>query len=412
MNVLTAFVDASNVYGSTDTVSNQLRKNESGLLLESSIYPNLLPTIDEVVGYNDPARKGLFVAGDIRVNIMPELTVIHTIWMREHNRIAREIVALKPAWGDERIYQEARRIVSAEMENIVYNEFLPALLGTDTVDQHKLESTSRSTYDSNLDPSVFNGFATAAYRFGHTLVQGLIEKYLNGRFTGTALLRNNFFEPDEIIGNDGRGVQVILEGLMRQPAQAYDRFVTEDLTNFLLRNKSVSSIGEDLLARNIQRGRDHGLPGYPTYRKFCKLSSANSWNQRPREISVENWHLLQTLYRSPKEIDLFVAGLVEDSIPGSILGPTFNCIVAEQFKHFKYGDRYFFSHRDQPGGLTNAQFAEIRRRSFGDVICDVTEILSTQEQVFYLTGQSRSGSNNVVSCAGRRPQNVGVLIGS
>ncbi len=67
--------------------------------------------------------------GDSRVNELPQLTVVQTIWMREHNRIARVLNNLNPTWSSEIVFQEARRIVIAELQHITYNEFLPALLG-------------------------------------------------------------------------------------------------------------------------------------------------------------------------------------------------------------------------------------------------------------------------------------------
>lgn len=63
------------------------------------------------------------------MNEQVNLAVIHTVWMREHNRVADELARLHPQWSDEALFQEARRVVNAEMQHITYNEFLPIILG-------------------------------------------------------------------------------------------------------------------------------------------------------------------------------------------------------------------------------------------------------------------------------------------
>lgn len=57
------------------------------------------------------------------------LTAMHTIWMREHNRIADELKELNPHWDGDTLYQEARKIVGAEMQHITYAHWLPNILG-------------------------------------------------------------------------------------------------------------------------------------------------------------------------------------------------------------------------------------------------------------------------------------------
>jgi hypothetical protein len=70
--------------------------------------------------------------GDGRVNEQIDLALLHTIWLREHNRIAFELSRLNPRWSDEAIFQETRRIIIAQIQHITYNEFLPIVLGKTT----------------------------------------------------------------------------------------------------------------------------------------------------------------------------------------------------------------------------------------------------------------------------------------
>ena len=77
-----------------------------------------------------------------------------------------------PNLSDEEIFQKARRWVIAEMQNIVYKEFLPTILGEKIMEDFKLNlpNDGFTGYDNSINPSISNEFATFAFRFGHTLV--------------------------------------------------------------------------------------------------------------------------------------------------------------------------------------------------------------------------------------------------
>ena len=145
-------------------------------------------------------------------------------------------------------------------------------------------------------------------------------------------------------------MEKMIAGLVKQPAQQFDRFVTNQISNLLFK-KNGSSFGEDLAARNIQRGRDHGLASYSKYYElYGPPSDPNkkmmNWNERPKSFSEESWNLLKEVYVHPHDIDLFSGGLMEKKSPDEgLLGIVFRTINGIQFKKLLYGDRFFFTHK-------------------------------------------------------------------
>merc|ERR1711872_1113977 len=102
-------------------------------------------------------------AGDGRVNEQPNLGLLHIIFMREHNRIANELSSVNRNWSDEQLFQEARKILIAKYQHILYNEWLPIVLGKQYMNLFGLTPLSRDysrDYDPSIDPRITNEFAT------------------------------------------------------------------------------------------------------------------------------------------------------------------------------------------------------------------------------------------------------------
>ena len=57
------------------------------------------------------------------MNEQPNLAIMHTLFVREHNRIAKELNAMNGQWSDEILFQETKRIVNAQFQYITYNEW-------------------------------------------------------------------------------------------------------------------------------------------------------------------------------------------------------------------------------------------------------------------------------------------------
>src|SRR5262249_35460371 len=150
-----------------------------------------------------------FMAGDIRVNENIELTSVHTLFVREHNRIADTIAGNFPRLGDEAVFQLTRAIVIAEVQSITFNEFLPALLGA---------VPDYQGYNSAINPDIANEFSTAGFRVGHSLLAPDVE-FMNPdgseKFASVSLA-DAFFNPKLIVN---RGVDPILKYLATDNAQ-------------------------------------------------------------------------------------------------------------------------------------------------------------------------------------------------
>lgn len=117
----------------------------------------------------------------------------------EHNRIATGFQRMGLGWNDERIFQETRRIVIAELQNVVYNEWLPVVLGQSAMSEYDLGASTWTSYNSQVDPTIVNEFATASFRFGHTLVVGIFQMFnsLNQQ-TSSFALADEYFQSRQV----------------------------------------------------------------------------------------------------------------------------------------------------------------------------------------------------------------------
>ena len=227
-------------------------------------------------------------------------------------RIAKELKQVNPNWNDEKLYQESRRIVIAQLQHITYNEWLPIILGMNFMQKWKLEpreSGYSDDYNDQINPSITNAFSTAAFRFGHSMIQGKIESFnLFGSPVKTISLTQTQFEPYDLY--DNLTLETFVRGLTTQKAQAYDTSFEEDLKTHLFEADN-EGFGMDLVSLNIQRGRDHGLAPYMKWRQLCGLEVVNTWRELGDIFPQMFIARLQNLYKSVDDIDLFLGGLLE-----------------------------------------------------------------------------------------------------
>lgn len=389
INQLTSFIDASQVYGFEKAVAEDLRDltNDNGLLRVGASFPGrkpLLPT----TGLNgmdcrrnlDESTRSCFVAGDIRANEQIGLAAFHTIWMREHNRVALKLKTINPFWDGDKVYQEARKVVGAEIQFITYTQWLPIILGPEgrqLLGEYK-------EYNPNLNPSVSNVFATAALRFGHSMINPILHRYDENFETipeGHLQLRYAFFSPWRLV--DEGGVDPLIRGMFTTPAKL--KTPTQNLNSELTEKLfySTHAVALDLAAINIQRSRDHGIPPYNKFRQFCNMSEVNNFDDLAGEISEKSVRdKLEELYGSVDNIDVWVGGILEDQVEGGKVGPLFRCLLLEQFARLRDGDRFWY---ENPSVFEAEQLRQIKETSLARILCDNSDNIDTiGENVFLL----------------------------
>ncbi|XP_041989109.1 peroxidasin homolog [Aricia agestis] len=385
-NTLTGTIDGNTVYGVTEKFSRKLRTGYGGLLRMNPVFKeyglkDLLPLKLDIPdeGCTRPNKNMYcFEAGEIRVNEQLVLTVMHTLMAREHNRVAVALAEVNPHWDDETLFQEARRINIAEIQHITYNEFLPILLGKDVMEKFGLvlqKDGYWDGYDSEVNPDVLDAFAAAAYRFGHSLLPTAVERWSKAhKFIASKRLSDLIRRPYDLYRAGVLDEYVM--GLMNQVAQAMDDSITQEVTNHLFK-KVGARFGMDLVSFNMQRGREFGLPGYMEFRKFCGLSGAETFQDLFDTMTNGTIRRYESIFEHPVDVDLWSGGVSERPLPGSMLGPTFACIIATQFSYSRRGDRFWFELPNQPSSFTPEQLTEIRKSRLARVICDNTDIIDT-----------------------------------
>jgi peroxidase len=332
LNEITAWIDASNVYGSNRERALALRSNDGSGKLKISAG-GFLPFNESGLANAGGSGENLFIAGDVRANEQAGLTTMHTLFVREHNRLTDLISSATPELSGDQIYQKARQLVGAEIQNITFREYLPALLGPGAIPPYR-------GYDATLNASISNIFSTAAYRYGHSALNETLlrlDELGNESEYGHLALRDAFFNPSTI--TEQGGIEPILRGLANQKSQSVDAQVIDDVRNFLF--GSPGSGGFDLVSLNIQRGRDHGLPSYNQTRIAMGFSAAKNFADISHNPDIQA--RLAAVYSTVDEVDLWVGGLSEDPLEGSQLGLLFHSIVSDQFKALRDGDRFWYT---------------------------------------------------------------------
>ncbi len=390
-NEITSWIDGSAIYGSDPTRAAALRTFQGGRLKTSA--GDLLPFNTQGLPNQNEGPlpdSSMFLAGDIRANVTIQLTALHTLFVREHNWWADQISSSHLLLNDETVYQLARQIVSAELQVITYKEFLPALLGKNAMPAY-------TGYNPNVNASVSQEFASAAFRFGHTTVNSDVYRLNNSGQVisgGNLNIMQTFFNPtllDPDVPNGEGDIDPLLKGAAGIRAEEIDTFLVGELRNFLF--GPPGSGGFDLDALNIQRGRDHGIIDYNAMREYFGLPKVTSFAQITANVAVQQG--LQNLYGTVDNIDAYVGGLAEDHVPGSSMGPLFQAAIVDQFVRLREGDRYWYTRH-----FSGAQLYYLEQTTLAKIIKRNTDLTNLQPNVFFAR---RGGAGSPIPPAPPRP---------
>ena len=366
VNGITGWIDGSMVYGSSLERANALRSFEGGKLKTGD--GDMLPHNTMGLPNDNPMRRpeeSLLAAGDVRANENLGLLSLHTVFLREHNRLVEKFAAENPSLGDEHLYQMARKVVGAQIQHVTFNEYLPSILGEGALKPY-------DGYKPDVDPRISNTFSTAAYRMGHSQIEPIIWREGSD---GNAIpekdiaLLHAFFAPERL--TEG-GVEPLLRGLTAFIQEPTDEGISVALRNMLFGRPGRG--GMDLAAINIQRGRDHGLPNYNGIREAFGLSKVESFQDISQDSAVVS--KLQQTFGTIDKLDPWVGMLCEDHEPGAAVGETIRTVLADQFERLRDGDRFWYQNDpdlvDLRGEIESTSLTDLIRRNtdIGDEMDD------------------------------------------
>ncbi|XP_032379057.1 dual oxidase 1 [Etheostoma spectabile] len=394
VNMVTAWIDGSSIYGPSTSWSDSLRSFSGGLLTSGSErnMPNkatgrslMWSAADPSTGDHGPI--GLYEFGNAWANENIFTAAEGIIWFRYHNYVASKLHEEHPEWSDEELFQNARKTVVATFQNIALYEWLPGYLRDKKLPPYP-------GYQKFVDPGISPEFQAAAIRFGITMAPPGVymrnrtchfQKIVNidGSFSPAMRLCNNFWKRQSDSVKRSQDVDNLLMGMASQIAEREDNIVVEDLRDFMYGPLRFSRT--DLVAMTIQRGRDFGLRSYTEIRNALDLPPVKTFEDINPVLNSSNPQLLHDiaeLYNKDiSKLELFPGGLLE-SLDGP--GEVFSAIILDQFERIRNGDRFWFENK-QNGLFTHEEIQKIRNVTFHDVLIAVTNAEATdiQNNVFF-----------------------------
>ncbi|XP_061185756.1 peroxidasin-like [Saccostrea echinata] len=389
VNRISSFIDAGMIYGDSKLFHENLNGRVGTLRTSKG---DLLPPggACEISQPEDFCQLG----GDERVNEVPSLSGLHVIFLRFHNILAKALKR-KTHQTSQEVFLETKKIMGAIIQQITYGEYLPILLGGTTraiLDLNLQPTGFWDRYDPFVNPTVKNVIATAALRYGHSQIPPELG-YMTRKFATSRVFKTEdvLMDPHMVVTKNGKNIPDLTRFLLATPSRKVDREVENAVRNELFRD--MNGVTFDLMSFNIQRGRDHGLQAYNAWRKWCNLPVALSFTEL-YDHNYDSRMRLEQAYEDVDDIDVFVGGITETPRDDALVGPLFECLLGNQFRDLKFGDRYWYE-KSGTEGFSIGQLNEIRKLTLSKIICDALNLNKIQRNSFFLPGLS----NPLVTCS-------------
>jgi peroxidase len=425
-NEASSYLDLNTVYGRNETIASILREGKDGKMKTENYsgtafgyvpyyFENLPPSrnttsLPSDTLLMDQPDDRIPTAGDNRISDNAALFTYHLIFLREHNRIAANISAKNPTWGDELIFQEARRLNIAQYQQIVMYEYLPVILGAH-FDSFVGEYEG---YNQAIDPTTTIIFATVAYRFGHSAIISYAPRDECGDISTLTIppflppgsdlpsigQSGGPFDPITMITVAG-GFESLIRGLLSTIENRIDLQYADGI-----RNIPTSTGVVDILSLDVIRGRENGIPNYAHVAKslgndrgmyssldcplqletqgtddpiecFLKITAADPADPTDEEFDVAD--VLRNVYGKALNVDAIIGMLAEPHLAGLSIGENFATLSADQFKRSRDGDRFWFENDDQ---FEPVDLAAIRRTTMKDLLIRNFDITLLPDEIF------------------------------
>lgn len=353
INTLSSAVDLAAVYSPNEERRIALSEFDgngtpTGKLKTSS--GNLLPLNSGQFVNAPDASARFFLAGDHRSNEHPVLTAIHTLFLREHNSLADEIKRRLPALPTRLVFEYARILNIAQFQKIVYEEFYPAIVGR--------ELSLYQGFRQAVNPTLSDIFIGAAFRIGHTMVANEIPRRGPSGPLSPVRMPQVFFRQADTFSSDE--LNNVIRGTANTRAQEVDAQVVDALRNGLFENVRGEE-GFDLIALNIQRGRDHALPTFNAIRRIFRIPEARRFEDISSDPSTVS-KLSRAYNGMVEDVEAFVGLLAEDRARGSGMGRTMIAVWDEEFRRLRDGDQFFYARTSKLPNIVRRSFADLVRR--------------------------------------------------